>query len=200
MRLPLLLASLALSFLLGWLGHAYYLSQSGPTVEERVAVLNTQVRKIAQLATAEQRQSLWLNRKDVGYLDLPGFRKRLMLNSRARITAGFDLEGIAVDVDEDARVVTVRDWPVARELSFEVDTQVFDLDQGVFNTYDATELNAAEERLRRELRAKVDYGALIAACYEQADDLLGALRAQLELSGWRLEVEWPEDDRVARRG
>ena len=200
MRIALLCASLALSFALGWLGHAYYASQAGPTVEERVAVLNEQVRKIAQLATAEQRQSLWLSHKEVGYLDLPGFRKRLMLNARARITAGFDLEGISVDVDEDARTVTVRDWPPAKELSFEVDTHFFDIDQGLFNTFDSGELNAAEDRLRKELRAKIDYGALTDACYEQADELLGALGAQLELSGWRLVVEWPEGDPKTERG
>lgn len=200
MRVALLIASLALSFALGWLSHVYYATQAGPTVEERLEVLNTQVRKIAQLATAEQRQSLWLSHKEVGYLDLPGFRKRLMLNARARITAGFDLEGITVEVDEGRRVVIVRDWPPARELSFEVDTRVFDIDQGMFNTFDSGELNAAEERLRRELRDKVDYAALTAACYEQADELLGALRAQLALSGWRLEVEWPAHDQVARRG
>ena len=191
MRITLLVASLLLSFALGWVGHVLYVRQASPTVEQRVDVLNDQVRKIVQLATAEQRQSVWLSHRDVNAFDLPGFRKSAMLNARARVTAGFDLEGVSVEVDEATRTVRVRDWPTAKELGFEVDTHYFDIDQGLFNAFETRDLNALDDRLRAELREKIDYGSLQAACYRQADDLLGLLRAQLELTGWRLEVDWP---------
>lgn len=200
MRIILFASSLALAFALGWISHALYLDSVGPDVEERVDVLNGQIRKIAQLATAEQEQSIWLSRRQVGALDLPGFRKKLMVNARARIRAGFDLEGMSVEVDEATETVTIRDWPSARELSFEVDTRFFDIDQGWFNTFDTRDLNAADERVREELRKRVDYGALEAACYEQADDLLDVLRSQLALSGWQLVVDWPPSAGEIARG
>ena len=200
MRITLLVASLLLSFALGWVGHVLYVQQNSPSVEERVDVLNEQVRKIAQLATAEQRQNVWLSHRDVYAFDLPGFRKSAMLNARSRITAGFDLEGVSVEVDEGARTVRILDWPPAQELSFEVDTRYFDIDQGLFNTFETRELNALDTRIRSELRDEIDYPALRDACYEQADDLLGVLRAQLELTGWRLEVDWPPTAGEIARG
>ncbi len=198
MRFVILLLSLLLAFLCGWLGHSLYLANTAPTIEERAFVVEEQIRKIAQLATVEQNYSEFFNHKEVGYIDLPIFNKSVMLRARARVVMGFNLEGIQVEVDETTKRVLIRDWPAPEELAFEVNSEYFDFDQGFFNGFETAELNDVSEKMKRTLRDKIDYGALSVACYEQARELLDVVDANLRLSGWRIEVEdWPETAQTA---
>ncbi len=198
MRIALLLCSVVLAFLSGWLSHSLYLANTAPTVEERAIVVEEQIRKIAKLATVEQNYNEFFNHKEVGYIDLPIFNKSVMVRARARVVMGFDLENIEVEVDESAKRVIIRNWPAPTEIAFEVNSAYFDLDQGFFNGFETQELNDVSDKLKRVLRDKVDYSALSVACYEQAEDLLGVVDANLQLSGWRIEVEdWPTTAQTA---
>lgn len=198
MRLLLLVVSLLLAFAVGWLSRGWYVAASAPTVSERALVVEEQIRKIAQFATAEQYYNEFFTHKQVGYIDLPFFNKSLMVRARARVVMGFDLEGIQVDVQQDDRTVTVRNWPAPQELAFEVNSSYFDFEQGLFNGFETDELNAVDETVEATLRGKIDYAALSTTCYAQADDLLSGLRANLALMGWTLEVEdWPATARTA---
>ena len=192
MRFALLLLSLLLAFLTGWLSHSLYLANTAPTIEERAVVVEEQIRKIAKLATVEQNYHEFFNHKEIGYIDLPIFNKSVMVRARARVVMGFDLEGIQVEVDETTKRVLIRNWPAPSEIAFEVNSEYFDFDQGFFNGFETKELNAVSDKLKQTLRNKVDYSALSVACYEQAQELLDVIDANLELSGWRIEVEdWP---------
>ncbi len=198
MRIALLLLSLLLAFLCGWLSHGIYLHNAAPSIEERAVVVEEQVRKIARLATVEQSYSQFFNHKEVGYIDLPIFNKSVMIRARARVVMGFDLEDIQVEVDETSRRVLIRNWPAPSEIAFEVDSEYFDIDQGFFNGFETQELNAVSDRMKSVLRSRIDTAALAVACYAQADDLLSVIDDNLAMSGWRIEVEdWPEAARTA---
>ena len=192
MRLVLLTASLVLAFATGWLAHALWAARTGPTVEERTVSLEGHLRKIAQLATVERRFNEFVTHKEVGYIDFPMFNKSVILRANARVVMGFDLEGVRVVADEGTRTLTIYDWPAPEELAFEMQTQYFDLEQGLFNGFEGKELNAVADRLERRLRERIDYAPLRAACYEQADEMLALVREQLALAGWTLAVDgWP---------
>ncbi len=196
MRLVLFLASLLLAFATGWLGHMLWLAQSAPKIEQQVVLIEGQVRKIAQLATVERRYNEFFNHKEVGYIDFPAFNKSVILRANARVVMGFDLEGIRIEADEQTKTLTVYDWPEPKELSFEMQTQYFDLEQGWFNGFEGQELNAVSAELEKRLREKIDYQPLRKASYEQTDDLLSVVRDQLALTGWTLKIDrWPVEIR-----
>ena len=195
MRLILLVASLLLAFLAGWLGHALWQSYTAPSIEEHSHAIEGQVRKIVQLATAEQNVSMMLNYKEIGFVDLPIFNKSVFVRANGRMVMGFDLEGIRVEANEDTKALTIHGWPPPKELAFEMQSSYFDIDQGWFNEFEGAELNRVGDKLQTRLRSKVNYVELMRQCYAQADELLDILRDQLALTGWQLEIaSWPTSD------
>ncbi len=152
-------------------------------------IIEEQIRKIAQLATAEGRYGQMFNHKEVGFLDYPSFNKSVIVDADARVVVGFDLEGIRITADAKTKRLIVHNWPQPVELAYEVDMRYFDLDQGLFNSFDSKELNEIKARMGEELRAEIDFETLNQKSFEQAANLLAIIDDNLRLSGWSLEVE-----------
>jgi len=184
----LFLSCLIGALLLGWLGKAYFDNVQSPNIEQRTVIIEEQIRKIAQLATAEGHYGQMFTHKEVGFLDYPSFNKSVIVDAQARTVIGFDLEGISVEADPKAKKLIVHHWPNPAELAYEVDMRYFDLNQGLFNSFDSKELNAIKAGMGKELKTKIDYASLELKSFEQAEDLLGIIDENLGLAGWQLEV------------
>ena len=174
--------------MLGWFGKAYFDKSFTPDIAERTVIIEEQIRKIAQLATAEGRYGQMFNHKEVGFLDYPSFNKSVIVDADARVIVGFDLEGIQITADAKNKRLMVHNWPSPVEIAYEVDMRYFDLDQGLFNSFDSKELNEIKARMGEVLRSEIDLETLNRKSYKQAADLLAVIDDNLRLSGWRLEV------------
>ncbi|MFK8056487.1 MAG: DUF4230 domain-containing protein [Saprospiraceae bacterium] len=188
MKNLLLLSCLLGALLLGWFGKAYWDFSQAPNIKERSVIIEDQIRKIAQLATAEGHYGQMFNHKETGFLDYPSFNKSVIVDATARVVVGFDLEGISVEADAGRKRLIVHHWPEPSELAYEVDMRYFDLDQGLFNSFDSKELNEIKAKMGEELKSKLDFETLEAKSFEQAEDLLGIIDENLRLVGWHLEV------------
>ncbi len=184
----LIFACLVGALLLGWLSKAYFDQSFAPDFAERTVLIEEQIRKIAQLATAEGRYGQMFNHKETGFLDYPSFNKSVIIDADARVVVGFDLEGIHIEADTKTKRLIVHNWPAPIELAYEVDMRYFDLDQGLFNSFESKELNDIKARMGEKLRNEIDFETLNQQSYEQAEDLLGIIHGNLMLSGWKLEV------------
>lgn len=188
MKNLIFLSCLVGALLLGWLGKAYFDKAQLPKIEERSVIIEEQIRKIAQLATAEGHYGQMFNHKEVGFLDYPSFNKSVIVDAEARVIVGFNLEGISVTADAKTKTIVVHNWPDPTELAYEVDMRYFDLDQGLFNSFTSKELNDIKTKMGEELRSQMDYKSLKIKSFEQANDLLSIIDENLRLSGWHLEV------------
>jgi Protein of unknown function (DUF4230) len=159
---------------------------------ENSTVLLEQVRKVMKLVTVEGDFNELYSREDSwNYNDwlarFPGFKKKIMLRVKARVSVGYDLSGSRLVTDEETHTIYL-DLPARPEvLSLEHDVDYYDLDEGVFNHFAPEELTTINAEAKKRIREKVDASGLFKKAEEQRAEVIGLVRALVESKGWKFE-------------
>ena len=196
MKYLVLAVAVLLAGALGWVLSARL---GGPSLEDRAVRVEDQIRRVAKLATAEGQYVRMYRYVDEGSTSwLPFTDQRVVVQARARVVMGFDLEGVSVTVDREAGELVVEGWPEPEEIAFEFDSELFDVSEGLFVDIGKDVLNAVERGARKRMRERIDYARLRSESYAQADELLAIVRVELADAGYGLRVAgWPTDVAVA---
>ena len=81
------------------------------------------------------------------------FQKKAMLRVKARVSVGYDLEGMDLNVDERTKTITLRGMSAPQVLSMEHDVDYYDMDAGTFNPFTAQDLTKMEAKAKPSLAA-----------------------------------------------
>lgn len=156
-------------------------------------VLLEQVRKVMKLVTVEgdfnelySREDNWNYARWLADM-IPGFKKRVLLRVKARVSVGYDLSGTTFTPDQASRTLYLDLPDRPRILSIEHDIDYYDLDEGVFNHFAPHELSAIEADAKRRIREKVEAGGLFTKAAEQRAEVIAVVRALAESQGWQLQ-------------
>lgn len=129
------------------------------------------------------------------------FQKKAILRIQARVSVGYDLEGLGITVDEASRTITLNAPPEPTILSTEHNVEYYDLEEGVFNEFTAADLTRMNAEAKRMITAKVPRSGLYDEAREQRDTVVEAVRSMVENAGWKLELGWvPRDARNRLKG
>lgn len=179
-----------------------YRDEAIPPVENSTVLLE-QVRKVLKLVTVEGDFNELYSREDSwNYNDwlarFPGFKKKIMLRVKARVSVGYDLSGSRLVTDEETRTIYL-DLPTKPEvLSLEHDVDYYDVDEGVFNHFAPEELTTINAEAKKRIREKVDASGLFKHAEEQRAEVVGLVRALVESKGWKFEEGSPARNSGAR--
>lgn len=113
------------------------------------------------------------------------FQKKAMLRVKARVSVGYDLEGMDLKVDEASKTITLRGMAVPEVLSMEHDVDYYDMDAGTFNPFTAQDLTKMEATAKQMVRAKIPESGLFNTAAERKQEMLQVIRALVEGSGWK---------------
>lgn len=132
---------------------------------------------------------------------IPSFRKRAIVRVKARVSVGYDLNGMKVDADEERHVITLEAAPEPQVLSIEHDVDYYDLDEGLFNHFSPQELTALGSQAKQKVLDQVPRSGLFTEAEKQRDDIVQVVRTLVESAGWTLELGWePKDGRARLKG
>ena len=120
---------------------------------------------------------------------LPSFQKKAMLRVKARVSVGYDLEGLKLTTNEQEHIVTISSPPAPQVLSIEHDIDYFDIDEGLFNNFTPQELSALNKEAKQVILDKIPQSGLLEKAAERRMEMLVVLRALVESAGWKLKVE-----------
>lgn len=177
-----------------------------PDVESEqvaAAVLLERVRPVLKLTTVEgefvelyAHSDSW----DWGY-SIPGFtEKRAILRVKARVSVGYDLNGLQVTTNEATRTIRLEGSPAPQILSVEHDVDYYDMSEGLFNSFSPQELTSVSAKAKQQVLDKVPQSGLFQEAEKQREEVVKVVRALAESAGWTLEVKWKEGDRAAVDG
>lgn len=113
------------------------------------------------------------------------FQKKAMLRVKARVSVGYDLEGMDLNVDEGSKTITLRGMATPEVLSMEHDVDYYDMDAGTFNPFTAQDLTKMEATAKSMVRAKIPESGLFKTAAERKQEVLQVIRALVEGSGWK---------------
>jgi len=112
------------------------------------------------------------------------FQKKAMLRVKARVSVGYDLEGMDLNVDERTKTITLRGMSAPQVLSMEHDVDYYDMDAGTFNPFTAQDLTKMEATAKNMIRAKIPESGLFRTAAERKQEMITVIRVLVESSGW----------------
>lgn len=112
------------------------------------------------------------------------FQKKAMLRVQARVSVGYDLEGMDLQVDEAARTIRLSGMVAPKVLSMEHDIDYYDMEAGTFNPFTAQDHTRMEAQAKNMVRAKIPESGLFREAANRKQEMIKVLRALVEGSGW----------------
>ena len=155
-------------------------------------VLLEKIKTVAKLVTVEGYFSELYNYKDyVGY-DWWIFRKKAILRVQAKVSVGYDLSNLELDVRPDENLLIVRNIPSDPEIiSIQHDIDYYDLSEGTFNYFDEKDYTQLNKDARDFIEAKAKESELMDKAREQGVQILDVIRFMAENAGYRVEFQSP---------
>lgn len=143
-----------------------------------------QVKKVLKLVTIEGNFSELMNYSDFETFDLPGFRKKAIVKVQGKVLYGFDLEHLQFNIDEENKIMTLKQLPKPQIIAVETDISYYDISEGLFNSFSESELSSLNKKAKSLIIKKAEESDLKNKASENAAELLELVNAFATNKGW----------------
>lgn len=182
----LLLAAVFISGV--WLTRWYY-DLGKINREEQAAILLERIKTVTKLVVLEGYFSEVYDYQDYYAFDLPFFRKKALIRVKAKVSVGFDLDKLNIQIDAGRKTVKMSAIPPPEILSLDHNLDYYDIQEGTFNSFSPEDYNRLNEKAKNFVRQKALDSDLFTRALERRQDIYNTLRFLVEGMGWTLEVE-----------
>lgn len=161
-------------------------------VHEEAQVLLSRIEKVSKLVTVDGYFSEVYDYKDYYGYDWKIFRKKALIRVKAKVSVGYDLENISVEVDESSRTITIGGLPEPTILSIDHDLDYYDLSEGTFNSFSTNDLTKLQDQAKDYIAARAAHSDLINQAEERGQEILQSIAWMVESHGWTMVVKEKE--------
>lgn len=162
------------------------------TTEVTADVLLERIEKVIKLTAVEGNFSEIYNYKHHLLADVWPMRKKALVRVKARVAVGYDFEQLVIDVNEEKKVITIRNFPEPKILSIEHDMDYYNFENGLFNMITNKDITQMGIEAKQFIALKAQESDLFAKAEEQKNELLQMLSLTMQPSGWRLDYPPPK--------
>jgi hypothetical protein len=165
-------------------------------------VLLERIRPVMKLVTAEGDYSeiYTYSNADAAFdwmKQFSPFHKKAILRVKAKVSVGYDLEGMGLVFDEATRTVRYTGMGKPEVLSIEHDVDYFDMEEGTFNEFTAADHTRINAQAKQFIERKIAGSGLMEAAAKQQGEFLVVLKAVVENAGWTFDDQaTPVDGRT----
>jgi hypothetical protein len=152
------------------------------------SVVVERIKEIHEMAFVEAHLSEIYDYKDYWGFDLSPFRKKAIILVEGHVKAGVDLQSIDLQWDEESKTLTIDSLPPCTILSIDHDLRYYDIQEGSFNTFDASKLSDLQKGAKDFLASKAIDRRVLARAEERKELFLEEAREALSAMGWTLVI------------
>ena len=160
---------------------------------ENSQVMMKKISKVFKLVAVEAQVSEIYNYKQYRYWDINLLRKQALVRVKANVSIGYDFEEVEFLVDEKERIVTLVWFPDPKILSIDHELDYYDMEEGLFNSFDGEELTEISKKAKEYAASMIDKTELFDQAEEQKAEIMSMLDSILKSSGWNLYIEDERD-------
>lgn len=155
---------------------------------QSTTLLEQQIKNIGKLIVTEGNFTQIHNYEDSKkyYFDALTFTKKALVVVDAKAQVSYDLKKMEVAVDTAARKVVINYIPEP-ELTIIPTIEYFDVEDGIFNDFDAEALNSISEKVTDSLRGQAMQSRLMTNAQNRLISELQQIYVLTESMGWTLE-------------
>jgi hypothetical protein len=152
------------------------------------AIIIERIENVIKVVSVEAHFSEMLSYNKVLY-DLPGFRKKAIVQVKGKVLVGYDMEGLDLQYDLKKKTLNISNLPEAEILAIDADAEYFDLEQGIFYKFTKEEMTSISKLSKDLIRDKALKSDIIAQAERQKSEMLAALLDPLIEMGWKVRIE-----------
>ena len=152
------------------------------------SVVIERIKEIHEMAFVEAHLSEIYDYKDYWGFDLSPFRKKAIILVEGQVKAGVDLQSIDLIWDEEAKTLIIDSLPPCTILSIDHDLRYYDIQEGSFNSFDATKLSDLQKGAKDFLASKAIDKQVLDQAEERKRLFLEEASQALSSMGWTLII------------
>lgn len=199
MRLLLLLLVVGLSIMVG----AVLMSRFDGAIdavtpkthyEDNSKILLEKIQKVYKMIVVEGEFADILDRKEYYGWDLPGLRKRALVKVKGKVSVGYNLENLRIDMDSTNRIMRIVNLPEPTIIAIDTDVNYYDIENGIFNSFTPQELSQLHASAKDTIRANALRSPMMQTARQQAAEMFSFITQIATESGWKVEYVKKEPD------
>jgi hypothetical protein len=173
-----------------WIARSLFMPREKVVTQAEASVLLEKMRTVAKLVTVEGYFTELYSHKDYWKYDWWIFRKKALLRVKARVSVGYNLEGLDIKADTATKTISIRNVPKEPEIiSIDHSIDYYDISEGSFNSFTPEDYNKLNKKARDLIEQKARESDLIKQAREQGIEILDLIRFIGESAGWTVQRE-----------
>ena len=166
--------------------------------EEQSVVLLEKIRNVSKLITVESDFSEIMHYSDAKniLLNLVSSHKKAIVLANSKVMVGFDMKQMRITPDTKNKTLTIVHFPEPEVLSIETDVEYYDVSNGLFNKFAASDLTLLNKKVRENIQTKIPQSGVLQTAQHKALETINMIEQIVETFGWKLsysDIELPKN-------
>lgn len=161
------------------------------TVESQSVVLLEKIRNVSKMITVEGDFSEVMHFEDVKerFMSIISSKKKAIVLTNATVMVGFDMKKIRFQSIPEQKKLILESFPEPEVLSIETDIQYYDVKNGMFNKFEASDLSDLNKKVKLNIEEKIPESELIHSAKSKALDTVNMIEQLVSTFGWKLDFQ-----------
>lgn len=157
-------------------------------VVENTSVVVERIEKVAKLITIEAYMSELYSHKDYYSYDWSFLRKKAIIRVNAKVSAGYDIKKLNVNVDSKNKKITLGPIPPVEILSIDHTLDYYDVEEGIFNSFTPEDYNQINAKAKDYIKKLASQHEVIKQASEQENSMIEMMRTMAIGMGYELDI------------
>ena len=159
--------------------------------KEQSVILLEKMRSVSKLITVEGNMNEIMHFQDEksSLLNMVSSKKKAIIMANAKIFIGFDMKKMRFEANANKQQIKVTSFPEPEVLSMETHLDFYDVQNGLFNKFDATELTDLNKKVKQNFTDKIPESDLLYSAKAKALDTLQVMEQMVSTFGWELKYD-----------
>lgn len=120
------------------------------------------------------------------FLRLVSSRKRALIVVNAKAHVGFDLTKIKMSANAETKTISLFETPKPEILTIETNLDYYDIKDGIFNKFEASDLTVLQEEAKTHIKEKIPESGLFGLAEKEAIETIFLMENIVNTIGWKL--------------
>ena len=159
--------------------------------KEQSVILLEKIRNVSKLITVEGDFNEVMHFSDVknSLLNMVSSKKKAIVLANAKVFIGFDMKKVKFKANSDKRLIKVISFPEPEVLSIETEVEFYDVQNGLFNKFDAEELTELNKKVKQNIAEKIPDSPLLRSAQTKALETINIMEQMVDTFGWKLDYD-----------
>jgi len=173
--------------------------------EQQSVILLEKIRSVSKLITIESDFTEILHHKDTKSLLLNMFSsdKKAIVLANSKVMVGFDMKQIRIKPYPKNKTLELIHFPPPQVMSIETHLDYYDITNGLFNKFEASDLTKLNQKVRENVETKIPQSGILNTAHEKALETIKMIENIVDTFGWKLDyhqMELPNNIEIKRLG